>query len=296
MTTTTSSPPPPVPLPLLPLLPVPDSLVLLACLVSLLFATALLRSASAAVSATYRGLPPPRQYDWVQRALNLVVNGALLAPAHAYILWEDPAVAADPLRGYSPVAHATFLATSAYMVVDGVLYAAHPAGVGWGWVAHHAATAGGLGWLTAIGRVGAAAASALLASNAAYVASEGRWFGATVAAARRQREKVKERGPGGREIRVDALCLWASRAADVAVVVAVAASSFGVPAAYVGLLAAAAGPGTGVRGVLASARPVCWVGGVGVLTPHAVVLAVQTRRLVRGWGRGGGGAVERKRQ
>ncbi|GAB0497322.1 hypothetical protein MMPV_008654 [Pyropia vietnamensis] len=234
----------PLPLPFPPLLPLPDSLFLLTCLVALLITTVLLRSASAAASATYRGLSPSRQYDWVQRALNLTVNGALFAPAHAYVLWVDPAVAADPLRGYSAAAHATFLATSAYMVVDGVLYAAHPAGVEWVWVAHHAATAGGLGWLTARGHVGAAAASALLASNAAYVASEARWFGTTVTAARQRRAGGGEAGRGG-GTRHDVLRLWASRAADVAVVVAVATSSFGVPAVYVGLLAAAAEPGTG---------------------------------------------------
>lgn len=278
--------PPPTSLP--PLLPLPDSLFLLACLVALLTATAALRAASAAGSTTYRTLPLPRQYDWVQRALNLVTNGAVLAPAHAYILWADAGVGADPLRGYSAAAHATYLATAAYMVVDGVLYAAHPGGVGWGWVAHHVATAGGLGWLTAQGRVGAAAVSALLASNAAYVASEGRWFAATFAA------PADGRGREGGRVR--GYRLWASRAADVAVVVAVAGCSFGVPAAYVRRLAAAAGPGVGVGGVLATARPVCWAGGVGVLAPHAVVLAVQVRRLVRGWGGAEGGWGQGRKQ
>lgn len=280
------------PLPLPPLLPLPDSLFLLGCLVTLLTVAAALRAGSAAGSATYRQLSLTRQYDWVQRSLNLLTNGAVLAPAHAYILWADPAVAADPLRGYSAAAHATYLATAAYMVVDGVLYAAHPAGVGWGWVAHHAATAGALGWLTASGRVGAAAASALLASNAAYVASEGRWFAATLSTAVGGR---RDGGGGG-----GARHLWTSRGADVAVVVAVAACSFGVPAAYVARLAAAAGVEVG--GVLATARPVCWAGGVGVLAPHAVVLAVQTSRLVRGWGGrrgkgaslGGGGDLKRQ--
>ncbi|OSX78194.1 hypothetical protein BU14_0116s0014 [Porphyra umbilicalis] len=208
------------------------------------------------------GAPPPRQYDWVQRALNLTVTGVALTPAHAYILTADAARAADPLRAYSPTAHVTALATAAYMVVDGVLGAlvfgdarvpggGRPRGEG------------------GVGSVGAAppptAAAGGGGRRAPTAAAAAAATAATAAAVRRRR-----------------------RLADVAVVVAVAASSFGVPAWYVWRLGVA--DGGGVRAVLGTARPVCWLGGVAVLAPHAGVLAVQVRRMVRGWGGGGGEA------
>lgn len=128
-------------------------------------------------SSSYRNLLYRDRFDWDRRALNLFFQ-VVQAIFNGYVLFFDRQVNADPLYGYSPIAHVGFLVIIAFYVYDttGIIMHPAPPSTSSMWIFHHFVAVGLLLFDVSFRRCSAFPAAAFLISGAGHIANEARWL------------------------------------------------------------------------------------------------------------------------
>jgi len=222
------------------------------------------KEASAWASAVYRAGDAPFRFDWEQRGVNVLAQLAQTL-FHIYVMFLDESVKDDLVFGFSRSAHHGYVAICAFYCYDAVLYASHPRlnpFSRYGWLAHHVIAIALLAMIFRLQR-GALAASSLLISSAAHIASELRWFG------------FKLRGEGRQSaLFVNTMNVVCAAAVFLSCIMAPLYMLFAI-ARHTGIARH--------RLFLDLMRWQCLAGLATVLIPHCILFAVLVRRSVVEW-------------